>query len=148
MIQYLRFLGRRARTRIKQEDSRNRAPIRRHTPTVSQMRRAHRYRTSRLSHPKCPSPLSPQSLPRLDIASDLLFRQAIGTRPVRAARSASETMVALAEHFLHVRTRHRSEHGVRVHVFILGHEQLAEIGRLGPVGEVGGFGFRGFGVRV
>lgn len=83
------------------------------------------YRAHTESQPKSPAALPPQPLPRLDISPDFLLRQAIGARPIRTARPRPEAMMPLFEHLLHVRTSHRSKDGVRVHVLILRHQQLA-----------------------
>ena len=47
--------------------------------------------------------------------------------------------MALPEHLLHMRALHGPEDDVGVDVLFLVHEQLAQVGGLGPVGE-GGFG--------
>ena len=49
-------------------------------------------------------------------------------------------MMAFLEHLLHVRALHGPKDGVRINAFFLVHEEVAEVRRLGPVGQVGGFG--------
>ena len=45
-------------------------------------------------------------------------------------------MMPLPEHLLHMRTRDRTEDGIGVHLLVLGHQQLAQLRRLSPLGKV------------